>query len=299
MGLFLLWAVLVLSPAVAAAFVDVSSTAVRSPAFGQQRSIQKKEYLLASCLIPKSSSTVLHAIDAVSVCKGELLSLVQNAPSGRATPRRLTQKILDIVRQLERKCPTPDDQILPSLTGSWELLWTAQDPQSPETNRPFFSWIFNPLENQSYSNNPEGRSNPFLPIAWQDRLERAGFVTTTATSVRSTQAIDPKSGLIRNVVAVNLGRRQPQKQQQRQQRRASLTVTIRFRPVLSDPRRVNVKFESCRLSIPGTPIEWNFPLGWAGPKGWLRTVYVDETLRVTRGHKGSVFVLSRPRRASV
>ena len=103
--------------------------------------------------------TARYATDAVTVCKEELLSLVQNAPSGRATPKRMTGKILDIVRQLERKCPTPDDEILPRLTGSWELLWTAQDPKSPETKRAF-SWI-NPLENQSYSNNPEGRANPF------------------------------------------------------------------------------------------------------------------------------------------
>lgn len=237
-----------------------------------------------------TTTTARFAIDAVTVNKEELLSLLQDTPSGRATPKRLTEKILDIVRQLERKCPTPDDKVLQLLSGSWELLWTAQDPESPETNRAFTSWI-NPLENQSYSNNPEGRSNPFLPIGLQNRLEKAGLVSATRTA-RSTQAIDLKSGLIRNIVAVNIGRRS-------RNRRASLTVTVRFTPVLADARRVNVKFEACRVSIPGTPVEWNFPLGLAGPTGWLRTVYVDDDLRVTRGHKGSVFVLSRPRRASV
>ena len=237
------------------------------------------------------SPTALGAIDAITVCKNELLSLVRKTPSGLPTPSNLTQRILYNVRQLEVKCPTPDEQIAKSLNGSWELLWTAQDPKSPETKRLFSSWI-NPLENQSYSNNPEGRANPMLPIEIQNRMERAGLISSTP--IRSTQSIDLTSGLIRNIVAVDLlGRRNNRR------RRASLTVTVRFAPVLADPRRLDVKFEACRISIPGTPVQWNFPLGLAGPTGWLRTVYIDDELRVTRGHKGSVFVLSRPRRASV
>jgi len=221
-------------------------------------------------------------------CKDELLSLVQSAPSGLPTPRDLTNQILDRVQQLERQCPTPDDQINRGLQGTWELLWTAQDPRSPETRQAWASWI-NPLENQAYSNNPDasqqqqqGRANPFLPVGMQERLERAGLVAP-ASPVRSTQSIDVERGLIRNIVALDLG-----------PRRASLTVTVRFTPDSRDFRRVNVKFDACKVNVPGTPIrQWNFPLGPLGPTGWLRTVYLDDTLRVTRGHKGSVFVLTR------
>lgn len=78
-----------------------------------------------------------------------------------------------------------------------------------------------------------------------------------------------------------------------------MSVTIGFEPVSYDPRRVDVKFQSFRFSIPGTPIEMDMPLGTKGPTGWLRTVYVDDDLRISRGHKGSVFVLSRPRGTTV
>jgi PAP_fibrillin len=237
------------------------------------------------------SPTARQPLSAVTTGKEELLELVQATPSGRATPQRLTALILDKVRTLERSCPTPDDQVLSNLAGAWELLWTAQDPDRPETRRFASSWI-NPLENQSYSNNPEGRANPFLPVELQSRLERLGLVSSVA-SRRSTQTIDAKTGLIRNVVAIQLGPNASSS------RRASLTVLVKFTPVQADPRRVNVKFEACRVSVPGTPIDWNFPLGLIGPSGWLRTVYIDDDLRVTRGHKGSVFVLSRPRRATV
>lgn len=234
-----------------------------------------------------------------------LLSLVQSVPSGRATPPALTQQILNCVRTLERRCPTRDADLLTALAGSWELAWTAQDPSAPESRR---FWIINPIENQAYSNNPEGgqqgRSNPFLPMALQNQLEKAGFVT--AAPIRSTQSIDIKSGLIRNIVAVNVNNNNNSNAKGKTAnnassplRRASLTVTIQFYPVQMDARKVNVRFKSCRVSVPSLNLDWNFPLGFAGPTGWLRTAYIDDSLRITRGHKGSVFVLVRPKRASV
>lgn len=256
---------------------------------------------------------------------------MRSAPSGRPTPPRLTDEILDGVRRLERTCPTPDEAVLSRLAGTWELLWTAQDFRSPElgnnsNNNAWqrallvpFARIINPLENQAYSNNPEGaatpstaaaggtgRANPFLPLGLQNRLEQAGWVFSdsvgsSAAPVRSTQAIDVKAGLIRNVVSVPwmvaVGPSQPQSPPQR---RASLTVTVRFRTVPANLRRVAVRFERCRVYVPGTMgVDWDVPLGWTGPTGWLQTVYVDDDLPVTRGHKGSVFVLTKPKRASV
>jgi hypothetical protein len=49
-----------------------------------------------------------------------------------------------------------DADVEHELVGVWEL-WMTQDRSRPESQSPF-AWI-NPLENQSYSNNPGGRSN--------------------------------------------------------------------------------------------------------------------------------------------
>lgn len=273
-------------------------------------------------------TTSLKAIEAVSVCKDQLLNLLSSTPAGLPTPKGMTMSILELVQQLEIKCPTPDERVLSSLQGSWELLWTAQDSSTPEANQPFLkSWIVNPLENQAFSNNPNGRTNPFLPVSLQDRLEALGLVS--ATPFRSTQAVDLKNGIIRNIVAFNVGRQrkiydskspdsrstsisrtfaQPCTKNMKPSStqsplslpsRASVSVSIGFKPVAKDPRRVDVKFQSVRISVPGTPIEMTMPLGAAGPTGWLRTVYIDDDLRISRGHKGSVFVLKRPRRAIV
>jgi hypothetical protein len=176
-------------------------------------------------------------------------------------------------------------------------LWTAQDPDAPEANRLFRSWI-NPLENQSYSNNPEGRYNPILPRRIQELLEKSGLATAAA-DLRSTQSIDVPARKVRNVVNLFVKLPSLPLLKTKGPQRASLTVTVDFHPNGMDPRKIDVKFEECRIRA-GSSLDWTIPLGGAGPTGWLRTGYIDDTLRVTRGHKGSVFVLQRPhRRAEV
>lgn len=219
--------------------------------------------------------------------KDFLLNLLEMTPRNAPTPRAMTHEILKAVRELESNCPTLDSDVKKELGGTWELLWTTQDQSAPESKR--LGSFINPFENQSYSNNPEGRSNPFLPRPVQDRLEKLGLVSDSAV-IQSTQVIDLKKRMATNVVAFGLGRAR---------QKASVTVNVAFRPNGSDRRRLDVRFESCRIRLPGTPVNLNFPLGLAGPIGWLRTTYIDDNLRITRGHKGSVFVLKRPRRASV
>lgn len=58
--------------------------------------------------------------------KDEVLQLVGKVPQNVRTPRRLTRDILRKIDDLERICPTPDEEVLENLGGHWELLWTAQ-----------------------------------------------------------------------------------------------------------------------------------------------------------------------------
>lgn len=301
--------------------------------FSQRNKKDTNENFVEATTAITSRRTSLHAIEAVHICKDELLNMLSATPSGLPTPRGMTMSILQLIEQLEIRCPTPDDRVLASLQGSWELLWTAQDPSTVDSQQP--RWI-SPIENQSYSNNPEGQGNPFLPPQIQRRLQELGLVS--ATPLRSTQAIDIKNGIIRNIVALNLGRSSSKLQSKSSTSsdkvailqsvksrtfptrtvptgttltepafpmkfslptRASLSVSIGCTPTPSDPRRVDVKLQSFRFTVPGTPIQMDMPLGSAGPSGWLRTVYIDDDLRISRGHKGSVFVLSRPRRAAI
>jgi len=70
--------------------------------------------------------------------KTELLDLLKETPSNAPTSRKMTSEILEKIDDLEKCCPTPDEQVLESLAGNWELLWTTQDKRSRE-------WRRNPL----------------------------------------------------------------------------------------------------------------------------------------------------------
>jgi hypothetical protein len=157
--------------------------------------------------------------------------------------------------------------------------------------------IHSPLENQSYSNNPlesSGRSNPILPQNMQNSLEDIGLLSDRRSdnSIVSTQAIDLKRGRIRNVVAFEANNPTPLFSTNGKTR-GRIIVDVQGVPNPEDKRKIDVKFDACRVRILDSPIDLTFPLGIIGPTGWLRTLYIDDDIRITRGHKGSVFILSR------
>ncbi len=221
----------------------------------------------------------------------------------------------------------------------------------------FYHFDESPLENQSYSNNPSnkllnrdtktslqssGRSNPILPRQMQDRLEQFNLLKAETrdeeiknnigneeqTAVRSSQSINLKKKQVRNVVSVQIPQSIPffsskDSDSGRKKISGSLTVDVNFEPNEFDFRKIDVKFESCRIIFQKL-IDITIPLGPIGPtgtflyhymyvcmmsillrfcfsprdflklfSGWLRTAFIDDTIRITRGHKGSVFVLNR------
>jgi len=234
-----------------------------------------------------------------------LLALLDSVPSNLPTSKSLTDQILNAVQTLEEDCPTSDRSVLSELSGNWELLWTAQDRSSEQYKKGGLANRFiNPLENQSYSNNPfrrnndgsGGRTNPVLPREIQDALERTGILEASGGSgsssksskiapIRSSQAIDLKRTRVRNVVNVQIKKPFSVK--------GSLIVDVNFKPNVEDKRRIDVKFDACTLIFKNANLNQKFPLGIFGPTGWLRTGYIDDRIRITRGHKGSVFILSR------
>ena len=243
--------------------------------------------------------------------KSDLLSSIANAPPNAPSSRKQTNEILSLVRELEQYCPTIDSDVLIESSGNWQLLWTAQDMvvDNGKADRLFgasrmFRSFINPLENQAYSNNPvgTGRANPFLPREIQDRMETLGLVSVDGNNNDfsvSTQAIDIRKQRVRNVVAFQLGKNFPlllnvSGAKDSGALRGSVTVDVKFKPNLQDARRVDVKFERCKFSVNRVlPKPLDIPLGPLGPTGWLRTVFIDRSIRITRGHKGSVFVLLR------
>ncbi len=233
--------------------------------------------------------------------KTELFNLLSKVPPNEPTPKELTASILQAVKSLEDNFPTPPEDVLASVAGNWELLWTAQDLSSlPQKRVNLKSWV-NPLENQSYSNNPLGRSNPLFPQSIQDDLEKIGVLNSQKqaadNTIKSTQAIDLKRGRVRNVVVVKVNN--PTSIFSKNGiSKGCITVDVTAVPNATDARKIDVKFDRCKVAIEDSPINLDIGLGIIGPRGWLRTIFVDDDIRITRGHKGSVFILSRTGRRS-
>jgi hypothetical protein len=134
----------------------------------------------------------------------------------------------------------------------------------------------------------------------QDRLEEMGILDKQTTDggaggdsdslFISSQAIDLKRQRVRNVVSFEANNPLPFG---RARAKGLITVDVGLFPNNDDARKVDVKFDSIRLLLRDSPFDVKLPLGIIGPTGWLRTGYIDKDIRITRGHKGSVFILSR------
>lgn len=83
----------------------------------------------------------------------------------------------------------------------------------------------------------------------------------------------------------------------------NVTVGGTFRVSSSVPTRAVVSFDTADISTV-RPIPWTLSLGWLFPilamfrngsreTGWLETTYIDDDMRIGRGNKGTLFVLTR------
>lgn len=133
-----------------------------------------------------------------------------------------------------------------------------------------------------------------MPQNIQNNLEDIGVLSIkpAENTVISTQAIDLKRNRIRNVVAFEANNPTTIFSNDGKTR-GRIIVDVKCSPNIEDKRKIDVKFDECRLTIFDSPIDLAIPLGFIGPTGWLRTVHIDNDIRITRGHKGSVFILLR------
>ena len=270
-----------------ASLVDAFAVVVTRPFVSNLRRREKIKQLFATIKEPRSG---------VDNTRLELLNLLSQVPPNEPTPKQLTESILQAVKVLEDEFPTPPEDVLGAVAGNWELLWTAQDlSRLPKNRVGLRSWV-NPLENQSYSNNPLGRSNPLFPRNIQDNLEEIGVLKNskrgTENTIKSTQSIDLKRGRVRNVVVVEVTNPTPFFSKKGVST-GFITVDVSAVPNADDVRKIDVKFNRCQVAIQESPFNLDIGLGVFGPSGWLRTIFVDDVIRITRGHKGSVFILSR------
>ena len=187
--------------------------------------------------------------------KRRLLALTANTRRGTAASADRRREVAAAVAALEAVNPTPDPALSPSLRRDWALLWTG--PADPD--------------DAAWEKRSGGLEGPVLaalvPLGKVLGL-RGGSVN---------QNIAPDGASVHNVASFTaLG--------------APGFLDVRGSVAVASPTRVDVVFDRCEVSLGKARLA--FPLTAISPKGWVETTYLDGTLRVGRGDKGSLFIVA-------
>ena len=151
-----------------------------------------------------------------------------------------------------------------------EMNRAERPAYSPLINGAWALVYQNPLVEEE---NPETVEGPFLSLF--QPLTR-GLVSTKS----NLQRINVEAGSIENLAEFAL------------LGRITGYLNIHGSAVKISDSRIEVGFIDCELKI-GSLRPLTIPLQWVKARGWVETTFIDETLRIGRGDKGSVFVATR------
>ena len=213
----------------------------------------------------------------------EAISFTNNGKS--ATPAKQAE-ILNLVGDLETSFP-PNEKILMDpkeagiLDGTWFLQYTSSSTAGEADRFP------NAWKPRNIDQGPEANIES-VPFNAKGSVSAAGInVDTSNRTVK--QIIDATNSRVTNDVMLDWGR---------------VCVSGRFRPSPSVPTRALVAFDTCKIKLgtdtsngPTINLSFLFKIlaivRQTEDNGWLETTFVDDDVRIGRGNKGTMFVLTR------
>jgi len=219
--------------------------------------------------------------------KSSLLQAVSFTNNGKDATTEKQREVLKIVRSLElQKPPSPtllqDSEAKTLLDGTWYLQYTSPseiessdnygaDKDDDDLWKPQFS-------KEGDANIPTNQYNA------KGTVTAAGITVDTSNKVVK-QILNIDKSTVTNDVTLDFGR---------------VVVGGPFRPSSNVPNRVLVAFNQATI-IFNNGIEINFGFVFdiirsiqnSTENGWLEVTYVDDDIRIGRGNKGTMFVLTR------
>jgi len=224
-----------------------------------------------------SFASAREGASSVDEAKKELLRAVAGT---RRAPRTATAAdVLRAVAEVER---ASSNAMLASIDGDWTLAYSAKDTDSAFGGIAFGEDVVNAITSALYAT-----FFKFAPLL-------AGSAETNQRGVRNAQSVDCVRGVVRNEVDVDVASTPL----------ASASVSAirvgvdgEIKAFDRDGRTVEVTFTSFDIGLvsnAGASADERrvkFPL--PRPKGILDTTFCDESMRISRGGRGGVFVLTR------
>lgn len=254
-------------------------------------------------LSPKQPLSISRT-NSIQTQKSDILQAISSTNNGKdATPEQQCS-ILQLVRRLETTQPPPSDILTnPAeaqiLNGTWLLQYTSPSEISdmPTSDDSTDTWKPN-------GDPTEGAANiEVRPFTARGSVSAAGVTVDTANR-RVEQTLDIANQRVVNRVFTDWG---------------VITVGGTFRVSTQVPNRAIVAFDTAQVQVGtsdggisttrrNTPI-LTFQLGFvfsiiaflrqSKESGWLETTFVDDEVRLGRGNKGTMFVLTRDSQAVV
>lgn len=225
--------------------------------------------------------------------KRELLESISNTNNGKTATTTQQRSVLSLVRQIETKDPPPttlftDAAQIRLLQGVWFLKYTS--PSSIDD------------DDADAGDGDATAADEWTPsIAEDPRIETgqirsrgsvsAAGITVDVSDRDTRQILDFEGGrsTIRNEVELDF---------------ATVVVGGGLNPSDLVYNRAVASFTECKFKFnTGFVLDLSFLftilsiLRGTPEAGWLETTYVDEDLRIGRGNKGTMFILTRDRDA--
>jgi len=236
----------------------------------RRRSTGEDEEAVASASSPSSSSPSLSSL------KRELLNLVAASRKANAMDARAKKReILEAVAKLENEAPD-ERELDGDVQGSWALVYSTDDDE----NKAMF--MLNDANDKLVKDILDALYKFFFafaaPLAGgfsgaETKKERGGG--ELLRSIRNEQIVDLTRKRVENFVDLEiLGRK------------TRVVVRGEIKPLDEFNRKVQVTFT-----------DWSFDdfvtLPLPRPTGGLENTYCDETMRISRGSRGGVFITTR------
>lgn len=210
----------------------------------------------------------------------QLLKSISNTGNGKDADIETQALVLSIVRRMETQA-TPSPTLLSNpeeakqLDGDWYLQYTAP------------SEIDGSDDKRVVVDASEGSANIETRQYGNAGTVSGGGIPVDASSTAALQSFDIAESRVMNKITTGLG---------------IVTVGGGFRQSETVPLRAVVGFDTAKLELnvgPTLDISFLFDIRAAirGSKdaGWLETTYLSDDMRIGRGNKGSLFILTRER----
>lgn len=215
----------------------------------------------------------------------QLLKTIKDTGNGKNADIPTQVRVLSIVRQMETLTPPSPtllsnlDEAKSLLDGEWYLQYTA--PSEIDGVNPDDKWVAMDAS--------EGESNIETRQFNTAGSVSGGGIPVDASSTVAVQSFDVDNSRVKNVITTGIG---------------VVTVGGTYSQSPSSPLRAVVAFDTAKIDLTiGLTVDLSFlfdiraAVKGSRNAGWLETTYVSKDVRIGRGNKGSVFILTRDRDA--